>query len=203
MLELGPGAGDELAEHARRGWEVWGVEPDPAAAHAIAARAEMPAERMKIVAAEDAHLPRRGFDRVVMSHVIEHLHDPRGVLAQVRDSMRDDGELILRFPNFDSLERRLFGPWWSGLDVPRHLQHFTVPTLVRLLGACGLHAVSTRPQLEYASPAFSLGLALHDLRGEEAPFEPSPRLYLACVPAVALGRMLGAAGTAEVRARPA
>jgi SAM-dependent methyltransferase len=201
MLEVGPGAGDELAEHARRGWEVWAVEPSPAAAHAVAELAAMPQERMMVAAAEDAPLPRRRFDRVVMSHVIEHVSDPLSVVRRVRASMRPEAVLTVRCPNFASVERRLFGQWWSGLDVPRHLQHFTPRTLVRLLQECGLRTVNVRPQLEYASPSFSLGLALHDRLARQTPFTPSPGLYLACLPAVAFARMLGAAGMVEVEAR--
>src|SRR5207237_1439004 len=88
MLEIGPG--DELAEHARRGWEVWAVEPSPAAARAVAARIGMPPHRMIVAAAEDARLPHRRFDRVVMSHVIEHLSDPRSVVQRVHAAMRPD-----------------------------------------------------------------------------------------------------------------
>jgi SAM-dependent methyltransferase len=155
---------------------------------------------MIVAAAEDARLPRRRFDRVVMSHVIEHLSDPRCVVQRVHASMRPDAVLIVRCPNFGSIERRLFGRWWSGLDVPRHLQHFTPQTLARLLQECGLHTVNIRPQLEYASPSFSLGLALHDALARQTPYKPSPSVYLACLPTVALGRMLGAAGMIEVEA---
>jgi len=200
MLEIGPGAGDELAEHARRGWEVWAVEPSPAAARAVAARIEMPQERMIVATAEDSRLPPRHFDRVVMSHVIEHLSDPRRVLQRVHASMRSDAALTVRCPNFGSIERRLFGRWWSGLDVPRHLQHFTPQTLARLLAECHLQPVMVRPQLEYGSPSFSLGLVLHDALRRETPFKPSSGMYLACVPAVAFGRMLGAGGMIEVEA---
>jgi hypothetical protein len=85
--------------------------------------------------------------------------------------------------------------------VPRHLQHFTRQTLALLLAQCGLLAVNVRPQLDYASPSFSLALALHDGLRRQSRFRPSSRLYLACLPVVAAGRALGAAGTIEVEAR--
>ncbi len=201
ILEVGPGGGDELAGHARRGWEAWAVEPSPVAARAVAERAAISPERMIVAAAEDARLPQRHFDRVLLSHVIEHLSDPRGALQRVRESMRPDAALTIRCPNFGSIERRLFGRWWSGLDVPRHLQHFTPQTLESLLRECGLRTVKIRPQLEYATPSFSLGLALHAGLKRQSSFRPSSRLYLASVPVVASGRALGAAGNIEVEAR--
>ena len=41
-------------------------------------------------------------------------------------------------PRSDSLDARWFGPCWWGLDVPRHLTHFTEATLRRHLEAAGL-----------------------------------------------------------------
>ena len=197
VLDVGPGAGEELAEHARKGWEAWAVEPSRIAARAVAARAKIPAQRIIVASAEEARLPAEQFDRVVMSHVIEHLSDPRGVLQSVRESMRPNAMLTIRCPNFGSIERRLFGRWWAGLDVPRHLQHFTRVTLSTLLAQCGLRAVKVRPQLDYASVSLSLGFMLRDV--------PRPRssswLDLACLPVVALARALGAAGMLEVEAR--
>jgi 2-polyprenyl-3-methyl-5-hydroxy-6-metoxy-1,4-benzoquinol methylase len=196
VLDIGPGAGEELAEHARKGWEAWAVEPSPIAARAVAARAKIPAQRIIVAPAEEARLPAEQFDRVVMSHVIEHLSDPSAVLERVRGSMRPSATLTIRCPNFGSIERRLFGRWWAGLDVPRHLQHFTRETLMSLLAQSGLRAVKVRPQLDYASVSLSVGFMLRDV-----PRIPSSsRLDIAFLPVVALARALGVAGMLEVEA---
>jgi hypothetical protein len=40
-------------------------------------------------------------------------------------------------PNLDSLPFRWFGPAWYGLDLPRHLVHFTPATLHRMVTEAG------------------------------------------------------------------
>ena len=110
--------------------------------------------------------------------------------------MRPGGVLIIRCPNFGSLERRLFGRWWTGLDVPRHLQHFNRRTLRLLLVDSGLRVIRVRPQLDYASVSLSLRFASRDLLGVPT----DSRADLLCQPFVAIARALGAAGMLEVEA---
>ena len=43
-------------------------------------------------------LPSLSYDVVVMAEVLEHLHDPRSGLANVRNTMKDGGRLILTTP---------------------------------------------------------------------------------------------------------
>jgi hypothetical protein len=40
-------------------------------------------------------------------------------------------------PNYDGLGARRFGQCWYGLDVPRHLTHFTADTLHLMLRQAG------------------------------------------------------------------
>ena len=43
-------------------------------------------------------LPRLSYDVVVMAEVLEHLHDPQSGLANVRNTMKEGGKLILTTP---------------------------------------------------------------------------------------------------------
>ena len=43
------------------------------------------------------------------------------------------GQLLVGVPNIDSLPYRWFGPTWYGLDLPRHLTHFSPWTLQQML----------------------------------------------------------------------
>ena len=73
--------------------------------------------------------------------VLEHLHDPRGTLTEIRRILKPDGWLMFSVPNFGSWERRFFGRYWYALDLPRHLQHFTPHTLRRTLDAAGFDVI--------------------------------------------------------------
>jgi len=64
---------------------------------------------------------------------------------------------VISVPNFASLESRLFGKYWNGLDVPRHLYHFTPATLDRMLKKAKLNIVymktiNASQILEFADP---------------------------------------------------
>ena len=48
-----------------------------------------------------------------------------------------NGVFQMTVPNWTSWQSRLTGPAWLHLDVPRHLYHFTPPTLARLLNDNG------------------------------------------------------------------
>jgi SAM-dependent methyltransferase len=202
-LDLGAGTGETLDALRRDGWEAWGVEPDERAATVASQRSGIPQERVIVATAEAADFSPHFFEIVVASHVIEHLHDPRGVLTKVHDWLRDDGRLLLRCPNFGSWERRLFGRWWFGLDLPRHLYHFTPATVTRMLEEAGFEVVLSRPQLQGVTLSGSVQHVVDALRGRTADFAHSRRLYYLLFPVSTLLTVAGWRGCLEIEARPA
>jgi len=85
----------------------------------------------------DAKYPHEYFDQVVVWHVLEHLADPRGTLAEIRRVLKPGGKLVVAVPNYSSLQSRCFGAGWFHLDAPRHLFHFPVKGLRHLLESTG------------------------------------------------------------------
>jgi SAM-dependent methyltransferase len=81
---------------------------------------------------------------ITMWHVLEHLVDPIGVLRELKRVLRPKGVLILACPMADSLESRLFGHYWAGYDVPRHLFAYTRSSLREVLSSIGLDAVESK-----------------------------------------------------------
>lgn len=129
LLEVGCGSGVMLAEMRNRGWNVVGLDPDPQAAkNALSRGLDVTAGDLRPEIFDEA-----SFDAVVMSHVIEHLHDPRAVLADCFRVLRPGGRIILITPNIKALGHRLFGRHWLHLDPPRHLHLFNRNTLCRLV----------------------------------------------------------------------
>lgn len=51
--------------------------------------------------------PPASYDTIVMSHVLEHVADPVGILERVRTWLAPGGRIIAIVPNADSLHRRL------------------------------------------------------------------------------------------------
>ncbi len=134
VLDVGCGRGVLLAELADRGFEVHGVERSAAAASGADPRARI---RIASDLAEVAH-PAGFFDAVFVWHVLEHLRDPVASVREMHRVLRPGGKLVVAVPNFSSLQARWAGPAWFHLDLPRHVFHFPLVALRRLLTQCGL-----------------------------------------------------------------
>jgi 2-polyprenyl-3-methyl-5-hydroxy-6-metoxy-1,4-benzoquinol methylase len=134
LLDVGCATGQFLAEMAAfSGWEVTGVEPSESAAE-FAQVYGFPVHQGDLTS---AHFPQGTFDIVTLWDVFEHLQDPLAMLAEVRRILAPDGVLIMRTPSLDSWDARVFGPYWAGLDSPRHLAIFSRHTAMRILDEAG------------------------------------------------------------------
>jgi SAM-dependent methyltransferase len=90
-------------------------------------------------------LEPRSIDVVTMWHSLEHVHQPLDALRAARRLLAPGGRLIMAVPNIDSTAFRWFGPAWFGLDLPRHLAHFTPTTLRLMLDKAGFRMTAIRP----------------------------------------------------------
>jgi 2-polyprenyl-3-methyl-5-hydroxy-6-metoxy-1,4-benzoquinol methylase len=138
VFDLGCGRGVLLSALADRGFEVHGLELS-----AAAARGADPRARIRIAPTlAAAEYPGAFFDRAVVWHVLEHLRDPAATLVELRRVLAPDGELVISVPNFSSLQARWAGPAWFHLDPPRHLWHFSLEALRRLVKRAGFVVAS-------------------------------------------------------------
>lgn len=81
------------------------------------------------------------YDVVVMNNYIEHVLDPRAELTKARQLLKPGGVLFGTLPNFDGIDRILFGKYWGGNHVPRHTFQYTPATLGGLLREAGYSRV--------------------------------------------------------------
>ena len=77
-------------------------------------------------------LEERSFDVITMWQALEHVHQPLEILQSAHQLLCPGGKIIITVPNIDCLAFHLFGTAWNGLDLPRHLVHFS-PTTLRLM----------------------------------------------------------------------
>lgn len=135
VLEIGSGGGVLLAECARRGCTVLGIEPDPALAEwgsarfGVAVQTDM-ADHFLTECAEDQ------FDVVIFSHVFEHLPRLDATLGAVRRVLRSGGVFFVEVPNSQEQHRR------GATTCLPHTYGFTGATLRALLEKCGYEVVS-------------------------------------------------------------
>ena len=56
--------------------------------------------------------------------------------------LKPGGIFYVLVPNVDSAEARVFGSYWHGLELPRHLFHYSPASLKFLAESAGLQEVS-------------------------------------------------------------
>jgi SAM-dependent methyltransferase len=140
VLEVGCGNGHRLAQLRALGWDIQGQEVDEKAA-AVARRRL--GGHVSLGSLDQAGFQDDEFDAVVMSHVLEHVHDPQGLLGECKRVLRPGGRLVSVTPNAHAWGHSRFGARWYGLDPPRHLILYSRSTLEQLAANCGLRNVRT------------------------------------------------------------
>jgi len=135
LLDVGASTGVFLNEMRLYGdWTLAGVELNDKAAQY--ARQTFGLE-IFVGQIEDAPWKPGTFDVITLWDVLEHLPQPVSALRKIRELLTADGYLIFSVPNGNSLDARLFGQYWIGLDAPRHMSVFTLESLRRLLQKTG------------------------------------------------------------------
>jgi 2-polyprenyl-3-methyl-5-hydroxy-6-metoxy-1,4-benzoquinol methylase len=97
------------------------------------------------------------FDFILMLNLIEHVADPVAVLRRMGALLSPAGLLLIKTPNTDSLDRRIFQHRnWGGFHCPRHWVLFTMEGLRGLATRCGLEPVAAR--YTQAAPQWSASI---------------------------------------------
>jgi len=145
ILDVGAGTGTAVAAFRAAGHDAWGVEPSLRAVVVAEGRGTEGVVAGSLDDALDAGLiPAGPYDVIRMSQVLEHVPDPITLLQQLRGIISPTGRLIVGVPNLDSLARRVTGGAWDGLELPRHLLHYTRESLLWVLSLGGFHVTSMR-----------------------------------------------------------
>jgi SAM-dependent methyltransferase len=81
------------------------------------------------------------FSGIWMHSFLEHELNPLGTLQAAARVLQPDGRLILKMPNYASINRHVRGARWCGFRFPDHVNYFTPASLTRMVHAAGLHVV--------------------------------------------------------------
>lgn len=155
LLDVGCGNGNFLLWAVAAGWKGIGVDPDPTAVEAARRQG------LDVYVGTVETIREEGtFDVVTMSHVLEHVHDPRTTLTKAYTLLKNGGTLWLDTPNIDSVGHRLFGAHWRGLEPPRHLVLFNPRSLRWLLSQAGFEVSKTVPRFEICKLVFAASYRL-------------------------------------------
>ncbi len=143
LLDLGCSSGSFLECMRSESWNLYGVEMSAEEASAAESRT---GARVFVGVVPDAPFAPETFDVITCFDVLEHLYEPQRVLAKVGEWLKPGGIFYVQVPNIDSAEERVFGKYWHGLELPRHLFHYSPKSLKLLTESVGLREVLLETQ---------------------------------------------------------
>jgi SAM-dependent methyltransferase len=162
LLDVGCGTGLFLDEMARTGWRTVGLDPTLSAVRYARQRMRLEVHQGTLQDFSSKEL----FDVVTFWDALEHTPSPTEELNRANDLLRRGGTLALSVPNWNSLDRRLFGPNWQGLDPPRHLYVFSAATLTALLKKTGFSVAAVS---NFMPGYFSFAMSVERWVGQRSP----------------------------------
>ncbi len=141
LLDFGCGVGEFLKASAMKGWQVSGVEPS-----SIARTNANPVVSKHIVpSVKDLTDQQKKFDVITAWHVLEHVADLNNTLEVLTGLLQPNGTIFIAVPNHNSWDAGHYQEYWAAYDVPRHLWHFTPPSMTKLLTAHSLRVITVLP----------------------------------------------------------
>jgi len=141
LLDYGCGTGEFLAAAKEKGWICAGLEPDEDAR-------TLARENHLLNVDEPQHLkqfPSGQFGAITLWHVLEHVHNLKETVEQLKRCLSSKGVLIIAVPNRTSFDADVYGEYWAAYDVPRHLYHFSKKPMLQLLANAGFRCDSIHP----------------------------------------------------------
>jgi SAM-dependent methyltransferase len=155
LLDIGAGGGAFPFVASRRGWRAEGCEPNKWLCdwaqknYALAIRPGT---------VFDQNYPARSYDVVTLWDVLEHTSDPKREVRETHRLLKDNGLLVVNYPDIGSGVARLMGRSWVFLlDV--HLYYFTRATIRKLLESSGFEVIRIRPHVQRLGLGYVLSRA--------------------------------------------
>ncbi|GAB0114354.1 hypothetical protein AcidC75_18780 [Acidisoma sp. C75] len=138
VIDLGCGNGGFSAA-LKPGLTPYGIEISAGLARSADAVFARKGGRAIQMAAADGikHFQDAFFSAAILRSYLEHDADARDVLCALRPKMRPGSIVVVKVPNFDSLNRKLMQRRWCGFRYPDHCNYFTKSSLHRLAGSAG------------------------------------------------------------------
>ena len=150
LLDIGCAFGASLAEGARRGWDVYGIEISPSAA-CVAQRQF--GSRVACGDFRSLEVQEDFYDAVLMADVLEHFAEPVVVMRKVCSILRPSGLVAINVPCVDSLSARILGAHWPQLKA-EHVFYPSRKSLELLLARTGFRVLSLDTSVKRLSLAY-------------------------------------------------
>lgn len=178
ILDIGCSSGAFLSTMKGSSWQLYGIEMEESTAERARANTGADVFVGDVMAAP---FPPGTFDVITSFDLLEHVYNPRGFLTRVFEWLKPGGIYYAMMPNIESWEAKIFGSYWYGLELPRHLFHFSPSSLTCLMNRIGFEEVCVKtPRVSYMqrSAGYLFSSALENLGLHPAPqARPKPRSF--------------------------
>jgi SAM-dependent methyltransferase len=141
LLDVGCSSGGFLRTLRGGPWKLYGLEISPDEAQR--AKAGSGAE-VFVGTVLDATFAPESFDVITAFHFLEHVHNLNEVVGKMLEWLKPGGVIYIQVPNIESCEAHIFESYWYGLELPRHLWHFSPASLRELFLSSGFEEVLVR-----------------------------------------------------------
>jgi 2-polyprenyl-3-methyl-5-hydroxy-6-metoxy-1,4-benzoquinol methylase len=132
ILDWGAGDGSLLRLLEANGFEGVGID---------IYSAESPHRKLINSSIQDAPFQGEFFDAITCFHVLEHIDNPVLSLKTAMQFLKPGGILVFEVPNIESVSFKLFKKKWYPLDIPVHINHFSLSVLKRILDIVGSNQI--------------------------------------------------------------
>ncbi len=134
LLDIGSGQGHFVRLAEEQNWQTTALELN------LESTKKLADEGLNVIVKhlEMTDLPPASFDCITLWEVLEHLPEPRHTMAEVRRLLAPEGLCLIMVPNAHSLVTRLLHEKSNTFGGHSHLNHFSPPSLSRLLESQGL-----------------------------------------------------------------
>jgi 2-polyprenyl-3-methyl-5-hydroxy-6-metoxy-1,4-benzoquinol methylase len=133
MLDIGAGQGDAMHFFYKKGYEVYGIEPDEINVSRI-----NKSFKKHFCEAKDAEteLISGKYDLIYLCHVLEHFVYPLDFLVNIKKNLNKKGIIFVEVPNLNNAAMRK-----KTLDMQCHVYHYTLESLKKIFKKAGLKIV--------------------------------------------------------------
>ena len=158
ILDIGTGNGSLLTKLSRIGFtNLTGIDPFIAES-----KENGPFKILKMNVFE----VKEKYQIVMMHHSLEHMLEPKEVLHQLQKILKPGGKLLIRIPVMGNYGWKKYGPYWSGVDAPRHIFIPTEKALRMLFKEAGFEIerfeYDSNEYVIWSSEQYLKGMALQD-----------------------------------------
>jgi len=148
-LDIGCAAGYCLEIFTTKGWRPYGIELNTEYAN----QSQQNGYKVYNSSFLDIHFEEK-YSIITLFDVVEHLTDLQEHFSKLHSILDNNGIVVLITPDYDSLQRKLFGKKWFQFKPIEHINYFSLATFKKLTDSTGFQIISSKKAGQYSNADF-------------------------------------------------